>query len=218
MKLSAYITLAAIIGITTMQTASAQESRGARFNFEPNKWRGASPKAKEAFEPMHNVQAGSVPTSDILGVDPTMLAKPQPQAQPQPIQMPIVITKVTPQIMAPKTTAKTNFNPAFGKPTLAQLPAPIVPQQAVAQPIAPIQPAAAQPAQAAKPIVRTAVQAHLLRTASRPIKPATAAPAIASYPTNFGYVPGQMLAHNASVHTNKIATSVNGVLLSNHHQ
>ena len=201
MKFPVYITLSVIIGIATMQAASAQEGKTARFDFAPNKWKtdsGNVPKGYgDHFEPQHNVQAGSVPTNDILGVDPTMLAKPAP--------LPVATTRLTPQLMVPKTNANPNFNPAFGKPTIAQLPVPIVPQQAVALPVAPIKQAAAIPAQAARPVVRTAVQGVLKKPVLRSTRPASAAPAIASYPTNFGYVPGQMLTHNSSGNTHAIA-------------
>jgi hypothetical protein len=207
MKLSLYITLSAIIGIATMQAASAQQAPGARFNFAPNTWKAESGNVPKGYgEPAHNVQSGSVPTNDILGVDPVMLSKPAP--------LPVVTTRLTPQLMAPKTNANANFNPAFGRPTLAQLPstAPVVPQHATAMPMARVNPAAAQPAQAAKPMVQTKVAA-VLKPRHTTVQPRKAAPVIASYPTNFGYVPGQMLAHNTASGHRTTTTSVNGVLL-----
>lgn len=195
MKLSILASLIAFATIaSTMQAASAQESRGARFNFAPNVWRSESvrlPKGYAAPDPVHNVRAGAVP-SNLLGVDPSMLAKPAP---PPIIAAHPAVPMVSSQVNIPRANA--TFNPMFGKPQVAQLPAP-VPQQAVAMPM-PRTTAPAKAAPAGKPryAARPSVSGRLLTPVKRNVTPQTATPAVASYREGFGYSPGLLLPSNS---------------------
>lgn len=211
MKLSilvSLVTLASIAG--SMQSASAQESRGARFNFAPNVWKSESVRMPKGYgnpDVVHAVRPGSVP-SNLLGVDPSMLAKPAP---PPVVAAAPVMTSVTPNMFVPKTNSA--WNPMFGKPQAAQLPAP-VPQQAVAMPMT-TQPMKAKSAPAGRPRVNTAVAGRLMRPAHRSISPASASPAVASYPTNFGYSPGPLLPSTGGMNS---SATVKGVIVGRKHK
>lgn len=193
MKLNLLVSVCSIAVIASTQSAFAQETRGARFSFAPNIYKTESsriPKGYSAPDPVHNVRAGAVPSSNLLGVDPSMLAKPAP---PPPVMaaqpaMPMVSA----QASVPRAAA--SFNPMFGKPMVAQLPAP-VPQQAVAMPITPKPATAAPVAPAAKRHFNAnkSVAARLVKPTYRPVTPRTASPAVASYGNGFGYVPGAFL-------------------------
>lgn len=194
MKVKTLVSLLVLAGIaTSMQSADAQEGRraGARFNFAPNVWKNEAailPKGYATPDPAHNVRPGAVPSNNMLGLDPAMLTKPAPPPVMQPHAMPTVAS----QVSVPRTN--TNFNPMFGKPMVAQLPAPI-PMQASPLPMA-AKPLAATPASApaGKRHVATGVSGRLMRPARRPaVRPESATPAVASYGKNFGYVPGAYL-------------------------
>lgn len=210
MKLSLFVSLVAISAIaSSMQSASAQEARGARFNFAPNVYRVEQSRVPKDYgaEPAHNVRAGAVPNSNLLGVDPSMLAKPAPP--PPVVAARPAMTSVTPAMFVPKTNSA--FNPMFGKPQVAQLPAP-VPQQAVAMPMQ-MKPATAAPAQAApRRHVNTAVAGRLMKPVRRNIAPTTATPAVASYGKNFGYVPGAYLPSSSGGAST--STIVHGVIVN----
>jgi hypothetical protein len=213
MKFSILVSLMALASIaTSMQTASAQESRGARFNYAPNVWKSESvrmPKGYGAPDPVHNVRAGAVPSGNLLGIDPSMFTKPAPP--PPVIAARPATTSVTPAMFIPKANA--SFNPQFGKPQVAQLPASAVPQQAVAMPMQ-MKPIAATNHHAPVVAARhsTQVAGRMLRPAFRNVAPATASPAVASYPTNFGYSPGPLLPSSSSG-GGSASTKVSGVLI-----
>jgi hypothetical protein len=207
MKLSASLTLIvmAFVASSMVQSASAQETRGARFNYAPNIWKSESARVPKGYgehaDVPHNVRSGSVPGTNMLGLDPGLLEKPAPPPQ---VAVRPATTSVTPRMFVPKTNAA--FNPAFGRPQglVAQsLPAAMpVPAPVVARPqSAPIRPATA-PAHVARhrPIARsTGVSGRLMRPRiqNAPITPAAATPAVASYNKNFGYVPGAFLPQNS---------------------
>jgi hypothetical protein len=213
MKFSILASLMTIATIaTSMQSASAQESRGARFNFAPNVWKSEGVRMPKGYgnpDPVHAVRAGAVPSGNLLGVDPSMLSKPAP---PPVVAAAPVMTSVTPAMFVPKTNA--NFNPMFGKPQVAQLPAP-VPQQAVAMPMT-TKPLVARSAPAGKRHVNTAVGGRLLTPTRRYVAPTSATPAVASYPTNFGYSPGPLLP--SSGNGVSASTKLSGVILGRKHK
>ncbi len=200
MRLSLLVSLVTLSAIaSSVQVASAQETRGARFNFAPNTYKTESsrvPKGYGAPDPEHNVRAGSVPTNNHFGLDPSFLAKPAPPpqiiaARPAAIPMPTVSARA----FVPQSNA--NFHPSFGRPMVAQaqqLPAS-VPQQAVAMPIPQqVHPAMAAPARVARRHVNTGVNARLMtKIPRRTINPASATPAVASYGKGVGYTPGAYL-------------------------
>lgn len=230
MKLSASLTVILIsVAASSWQSASAQESRaGARFNYAPNIWKAESARVPKGYgeyaEPAHNVRSGAVPSSNMLGVDPSMLEKPAPP--PQVAATP-AMTSVTPSMSIPKTNA--TFNPAFGKPqgVVAQSVPPAMPAS-----VPVVKPQTAKPAQA-KPVVasaapaprhhsvsHTAVSARLMPPALNNVVPAHATPAVASYDKNFGYVPGAYLPSNTG--GGEARASVKARLMTNpnphHHQ
>jgi hypothetical protein len=212
MKLSVYVSLVAILGITTMQSASAQEGRGMRFNFAPNVWRAESARLPKGYgdvapEPQHNVRAGAVPSKASLGLDPMMLSKPAP-APVIPVN-PVV----TAQASVPKANA--SFSPLFGKPMMAQAqPLPTVPA-AVAQPAtAPAQaPAATAPAAPPRHVVRSAVSGRVRVPSRREVIPVSGTPAVASYGSQH-YVPGAFLPSSGS--GSVATTAVSGKLIKHH--
>jgi hypothetical protein len=218
MRINIIVSLVAFAAIaSTMQSASAQEgqsTRGARFNFAPNVYKTESarlPRGYDAPDPVHNVRHGAVPKGNMLGIDPTLLSKPAP---PPPVQTTMIaMPSVAGQALVPKTNA--NFNPMFGKPMVAQLPAP-VPQQAVAMPIM-TQPLAAKSAPSAKrPVVaRANVNGKLLTPVRRrSVTPAAATPQIASYGNGVGYSPGTYLPTASS--GSDVRTAVSGQIIKRH--
>jgi hypothetical protein len=216
MKFSILVSLVAFATIaSTMQAASAQESRGARFNFAPNVWKSESvrlPKGYGGPEPMHNVRPGAVP-SNLLGVDPSMLAKPAP---PPIVAVQPAMPMVSAQMSVPRANA--SFNPIFGKPQVAPMPA-TVPQQAVAMPMT-TKPVVAKAAPAARRQVATGVQGVLRKPPSgRPtnITPMSGTPAVASYKEGFGYSPGLLLPSNSSGGS-RTTTAVSGVIVGKKHK
>jgi hypothetical protein len=137
------LTLATVAAgaVVDIKPAMAQ-GRGARFDFEPNRW-GAQQFEKRQYRnfnpPTTSVGHGSVPkASTFLGIDPSVL---KPAPKPQPVQ-PMVATNVHPSMsfgqpqakIVPKPMTPAAFNPGFGAPmqntpvVAQQLPAP-VPQQ-----------------------------------------------------------------------------------------
>lgn len=200
------VTLSAVV--TSMQSASAQEAntRGARFNFAPNIYRTEASRVPKGYnaEPVHNVRAGSVPSSNLLGLDPSILAKPAPL--PPVVAAHPAMPMVSAQAFVPKANA--NFNPMFGKPMVAQLPAP-VPQQAVALPIQMKPVAAASAPTAKRHVATTALSGRLLKPKYRQVRPASAAPGVASYGNNFGYTPGAYLPSSGM----STQTDVHGVIV-----
>jgi hypothetical protein len=217
MRIHILVSLVAFASIaSTMQSACAQEgapTRGARFNFAPNVYKTESarlPRGYDAPDPVHNVRHGAVPKGNMLGLDPALLTRPAP---PPPVQTTMIaMPTVSAQALAPKTSAQ--FNPMFGKPMVAQLPAPVA-QQAVAMPIT-TQPLVAKSAPAAKRSVNTAVAGRLLTPVRRRpavIRPQTGTPAIASYGNGVGYSPGTYLPTASS--GSSARTDVHGVIIKN---
>ena len=210
MKVSIYVSLIALVGIASMQSASAQEGRGARFNYAPNVWKAESARVPKGYgefaDPQHNVRSGAVPSKSLLGLDPLMTSKPAPvTALPPP--MPVVSA----QAALPKATP--SFMPAFGKPMMAQaMPLPTMPQTAVAQPT--INPNQAQPAKSAPAarVVHTGLSGRVRVPSRSVVTPASATPAIASYGNNVGYDPGAYLPKTGG--GSSASTRLNGVLLT----
>lgn len=216
MKLSILVSLVSIATIASaMQTASAQESRGARFNYAPNVWKSEGVRLPKGYgnpPAAHTVQAGAVPSGNLLGVDPTMLTKPAP---PPVVATQPAMMSVTPRMSVPVPTAKASFNPMFGTPQVAHLP-PSVPQQAAAMPM----PMKAAPATHAPVVVARHTQGLSGRMLTHPVRhiaPASATPAVASYPTNFGYSPGPLLPSSSSGGM-KTSTALSGVIISRKHK
>jgi hypothetical protein len=224
MKLSTLLSLAIVaLAATSMQSASAQETRGARFNYAPNIWKAEKASVPKGFgehaDIPHNVQSGAVPSHNMLGLDPSFLEKP-PAPVPQVAARPAT-TSLTPRLFVPKTNA--SFNPAFGRPqgVVAQsLPAAMpAPVPMVAKPQVAMTKPATAPAQVAKvhhpSYVHTGVSGRL-RTPHLPsVVPASATPSIASYGPGVGFLPGAYLPGNGK----SASTGLSGRLLTNikHH-
>lgn len=209
------IAIAAAAGITSMREASAQESRGARFNYAPNIWKAEEPRMPRGYQsqPQHAVRSGAVPKgNDFLGLDNI------PTHRAQPTVAPIVTaTNVQAVPTIPRTTAqfvpKQAFNPSFGNPMSATPAQPLVPQVAhnpapLAVPARAAQPQVARAIPVGKP-VSTGRRHHTStgvagRLASRP-KPSGAAAVPQALSYDRGYVPGGSIAaansgagHNSS--------------------
>ncbi len=217
MKFSATLSLIAIAAAaSSMQAASAQESRGARFNYAPNVWKTEAARVPKGYgqyaEPQHNVQAGAVPSNNVLGLDPTMLAKPlAPVAQ---VASHPATTSLTPSWSTPRTNA--SFQPAFGKPQgiVAQslppaLHAPVMPTRPQS-----IVPATSKPVVAASaPAARgqhhsgnhAAVSGRVMPFRPRNVTPVAATPAVASYDKGFGYLPGAYLPSSSGSATQSLS-------------
>lgn len=218
------IAIAAVAGITSMQEANAQESRGARFNFAPNVWKAEEPRMPRGYNamPQHAVRNGAVPKgNDFLGLDNIPASRPTP-----PQVAPIARTNVAAVPYIPRTQASVQpspFNPAFGNPLSATPARPLTPQ--VAQTPAPLTP----PARAAQPVLAKAAPAgrpasigrrhHTTtgvsgRLASRP-KPSGAAATPQALSYDRGYVPGGSIAAANSGAGNASGT-VSGRVLNQH--
>src|SRR5437868_5293699 len=102
MKLSIHLALVTVIAATSSLPAFAGEGRGARFDFAPNHWKVEESRlpVDNYVEPAHSVRQGSVP-KNLLGLDPTMLAKPVQQTpMPNPtVAARMVSPAITPQFL-----------------------------------------------------------------------------------------------------------------------
>ncbi len=137
MKRSIYTLTAITLAISGLAfadiiTAKPAMAQGARFVFEPNKWKVDNHEKPSGRylnqirnpQPATAVTTGSMPHGNaLLGVDPTFLAPAPPP--------PIVRTAVKPTIMAPRAVPAlkpTPFNPSFGSPVQPQQPAMLAQQ------------------------------------------------------------------------------------------
>ena len=186
MKIS-FLSLA-ILAIATTGTLSAQDAAaqegggqrppGARFAFAPNVYRMEQPRLPKGYgapAAQSSVAAGSVPSSNMLGLDPSVLQRPQQQVAARP-----AATNVAGQAFIPKATPQVAFNPAFGSAF------PVQPLQSPAM-------AAAHPMARAAAPVRKAGKSRINTGVSGKIRKPThhSAPAmVASYGPGFGYTPG----------------------------
>jgi len=184
----------AAAGATLLSTADPAMAQGARFAFEPNVYGTEKFKRRHAYVgPQHAVHRGAVP-SNMLGIDPTFVAKAPPPA-PIPQVLP-VMTAATPRILPsqlPRVTGQ--FQESFGKPAQPkalvanQAPAMSVPKQLSAPPAQ-----QASKSVAARLGPRThhnATRSVNAKLARRPApSAASATPKIASYGNNKFYSPG----------------------------
>lgn len=212
----------ATLAVGAVDPAMAQ-GRGARFDFEPNKW-GPQQFEKRHYQnfnpPTTSVGHGAVPkAASFLGVDPSVL---KPAPKPQPVHQPMVATSVHPSmsygqpqaniVPKPSLTA-TPFNPGFGAP---QQNAPVVAQSL--PPAAPKQMAAPssnkslsgrmvpkRPAQ-----TRSAVSGRLVK----PKQPSSlnAQPKVASYGNQF-FSPGSTKPTSSGYSSN---SDVYGQIINHH--
>lgn len=209
------------LGAAALQPASAQ---GARFKFEPNKWKQADPIPQEQFTPAplpHSVQSGSVPHGgSFLGLDdPRMKMSP-------PVVAPIARAAITPAMTStravPMNNTITPFHASFGKPisppAVAALPKTATP---LAIPQTPAKPAVAK-ALASKPSTGASRSLHgtlLTPQPKRILRPSSAnalamhAPKVEGYGKNVGYTPGAFLPM-ASGSSSSVRTNVSGVLVN----
>ncbi|MBY0357761.1 MAG: hypothetical protein K2W82_07150 [Candidatus Obscuribacterales bacterium] len=195
------ILAAMTLAVVSSQAVSAQEQRGARFNFAPNVWKNEEPRIPQSRympAPVHAVKHGSMPQSSSFLLDPNMMPE-----QPKPVVAAAPVMQVTPQVFVPKTNyqmpaPKSNYQPAFGKPLsatpLAMAPMPVKPAApaATATKHAPVHVARNVSARLRHPVTaHTGVTGKLL---TRPHAIGQqAAPVAASYGKNFGYAPGGYL-------------------------
>lgn len=208
--LSLAILAIASTGTLSAQDAAAQEGGGqrppgARFAFAPNVYRMEQPRVPKGYgaAPAPSVAAGSVPSSNMLGLDPSVLQRPQQHVAARP-----AASNVAGQAFIPKAVPQVAFNPAFGSA------APIQPLQspamAMAQPMAraaaPAKASAARPA-GRRPHIETGVSGTL----KTPIRHSTPA-MVASYGPGFGYTPGGHMPSQSGGNMST-RTSVSGQVL-----
>ncbi len=207
--LSLAILAIASTGTLSAQDAAAQEGGGqrppgARFAFAPNVYRMEQPRVPKGYGAASapSVAAGSVPSSNMLGLDPSVLQRPAQQhvaARP-------AASNVAGQAFIPKAVPQVAFNPAFGSA------APIQPMQspamAMAQPMA--RAAAPAKASAARPAGRrhSSSVSGKLKTPIRRSAPAM----VASYGPGFGYTPGGHMPSQSGGNMST-RTSVSGTVL-----
>jgi hypothetical protein len=205
--LSLAILAIAATGTLSAQEVSAQEGQrpGARFQFAPQVYRMEQPRMPKGYgaAPAPSVAAGSVPSSSMLGLDPSVLQRPQPQVAARP-----AANHVAGQAFIPKAVPQVAFNPAFGSAAPIQPPMQSPAMAAPAQPMA----RAAAPKAAARPAgrrshVKTGVSGKL----KTPIRHSTPA-MVASYGPGFGYTPGGHLPSQSGGSVSA-RTSVSGQVL-----
>lgn len=209
--LSLAILAVAATGTLSAQEVSAQEGGqrpGARFQYAPNVFRMEQPRLPKGYgaPEASSIRSGSVPSSNMLGLDPQVLQRPQPQVAARP-----AANHVAGQAFIPKAVPQVAFNPAFGSAFPAQ------PMPAMAAPAAQAMARAAAPAKA--PVAaRSAGRRHSVSTGVRgklktPIHHSTPAMA-ATYGPGFGYTQGGHLPSQSggSMSTN---TAVSGRFLNN---
>lgn len=206
--LSLAILAIAATGTLSAQEVSAQEGQrpGARFQFAPQVYRMEQPRMPKGYgaAPAPSVAAGSVPSSSMLGLDPSVLQRPQPQVAARP-----AANHVAGQAFIPKAVPQVAFNPAFGsaapiQPPM-QSPAMAAPAQPMARAAAPK--AAARPA-GHRPIRTTSAVSGKIR---KPVHHSTPA-MVASYGPGFGYTPGGHLPSQSGGSVSA-RTSVSGQVL-----
>jgi hypothetical protein len=189
---------------------------GARFEFAKNVWKNEQARVPKDVEAPHMVKQGSVPSSNMLGLDPGMLAS-RPAPLPQVAARPAV-----PSVSAKAFVPNTNFNPTFGQP-IAPLNAGAPMQMAALPPASVPQMAAPNAARTAAPVHHSRGPSHphsTHRTAvsgvlKTPIHPTGATATPASYGNGFGYVPGEHLPAVSGSGTNSSA-NVHGRIIKSH--
>lgn len=203
----------AILAIATTGTLSAQDAAaqegggqrppGARFAFAPNVYRMEQPRMPKGYgaAPAPSVAAGSVPSSNMLGLDPSVLQRPQQHVAARP-----AASNVAGQAFIPKAVPQVAFNPAFGSA------APIQPMQSPAMAMA--QPMARAAAPAKAPVARSAGRRRTTNVSGKlktPIRHSTPA-MVASYGPGFGYTPGGHMPSQSGGNMST-RTSVSGQVL-----
>ncbi len=232
------LSIAFIAGASCIQEASAQESRGARFNFAPNTWKTEQPHTPNGYNqgPAHAVRSGAVPNANtLLGFDPNTLqpAPPPPPPRVAPIAQPSVQARPSSSRVAGTYNPKPSFSPSFGAPapmnTTPVQPFPVAHAPTMTPPVQPVPPVRpSQPLVAKAPgSVGRASTGHRrwsstgvagrLATRPKPSGAAAAPPQALSY--DKGYVPGGSIAAGSASGVGRSDTAVSGRLLSkNNHK
>jgi hypothetical protein len=204
--------IAASLGVAFSQTAKADDAStsatpgGMRFTFEPNIVKPSHAAAPRYVAPAINgPHAGAVP-KNILGLDPTFVAKapPPPVSRPMPA-MPVPSVQATLQ----KPGLPDALQSIFGRPAPA---APALIAKG-AEPLSPPQGATGKPASGPAMHVSKDGHAKLIHASKpRPLVAHSDRP-IATYPG--GYVPIQHLPGVGG--QNGAAISLTGVVVGRHH-
>jgi hypothetical protein len=224
-----------ILAVTAMTIACSQASLadggiGARWDYTPNQWKDSGPTTHSRYlnqqaaqQPVSAVRPGSMPGSNILGLNPEMLAKPPAPAIvhtfAQTMARPVVAAKMTsaaPKLLAPAVPPAPlqAFMKGFGSPistappVVAALPQPQQPQ--AARPSAPLKPTATHAT------TNTNIAWHHPRHPVGSSAGSAGNLPIASYGQGVGYTPGSFtVAHSSGgINTN---TAVSGVIVSRKH-
>jgi hypothetical protein len=198
LTLSIISVAAAVAASAPAQAQEAEQRRpSARWDFAPNVWKKETipmPRGYNAPAPAA-VRAGAVPSRNVLGLDPTYLAK-----APAPMPAPLVrnTTSVAAVPIKPSSPLEA-FQKAFGKP-ISAAPTPMI--ASAPQSLPPI-PVAASPSAgrsvSARPIHRTPIRSSngltgkLLTPQHRPAP----VPAVANY-GSLGFTSGPMVPTTGS--------------------
>ncbi|HEY9683510.1 MAG TPA: hypothetical protein V6C86_18170 [Oculatellaceae cyanobacterium] len=210
------ISVAAAVAASAPAQAQEAEPRrpSARWDFAPNVWKKETIPMPRGYNaaPQAAVRSGAVPSKNVLGLDPTYLAK-----APAPMPAPLVRNTQAVSAVPIKSNAPFEaFKAAFGKPISAS-PTPMI---ASAPQSLPAIPATAAPSSSRavsghirpRPVshAATGVSGRLMTPQHRPAP----VPAVANY-GSLGFTPGPMVPSSGSSGSGA-TTSVRATLWNNH--
>jgi len=202
LKFLPILTVLALAAVSLQPAYADHNGKGARWSFDPQQIKPNGPSLPEDFTPApaplpHTVQDGSMPHSNLLGLDPRLTARPQIMTPPPQIARTTVMPAITSTKAVPVTKP---FQASFGKPisppVMANLPKTATPL-AIPQQMAKPAIAKALPAKpsfgASKDLHGKLLTAQHKRTVTPTRAIANALPKVDSYGKNVGYTPGAFL-------------------------
>lgn len=212
------ISVAAAVAASAPAQAQEAEPRrpSARWDYAPNVWRKETIPMPRGYNaaPQTAVRSGAVPSRNVLGLDPTYLAK-----APAPMPAPLVRnTQAVSAVPINKPSAPLEaFKAAFGKPISAAPPMVAALPQGMSAAPASTMPSAAKSVSAhlrprSTPVSHsTGVAARLMTPQHRPAP----VPAVANY-GSLGFTPGSIVPSSGSTGSGA-TTSVRATLWNNRH-
>jgi hypothetical protein len=224
------LTILALTAVSLQPALADHNGNGARWRFDPQTIKPNGPSLPEDnFQPVappplpHSVQSGSMPHSNMLGLDdPRLKAQPQIMTPPPQIAHNTVMPAMTSTKAVHIPIVAKPFQASFGKPisppevaTLPKTAAPLAIPQVAKPAIAKALPA--KPFSSSKDLHGKLLTAQHKRTVvpSRANALALGAPKVESYGKNVGYTPGAYLPMGSSGSGNRTAADVYGRVLSN---
>jgi hypothetical protein len=187
------ISVAAAVAASQPAQADEEARRppSARWEYAPNTWRKETAPSHrwETSAPAVAVRSGAVPSKNMLGVDPSFLAKappPPPRFVAPPMQVARQQVSAVPIAVKP-TTPMEAFSKAFGRPVSATPVAPMMAALPQSLPAAPTPIAASRPAVHHVPRTSSSLNGKVLPQPHRygQTAPAARALPIASYGNNY---------------------------------